>query len=492
MEERIGKHRVLRTLGQGGMGRVLLAESTGAGGFVRRVVLKQVKDIEDADLRRALLAEARVQATLVHRNIVPVLDLDEHQGEHFMVLEYVDGMDLRSLIARSGPIPWRLVLYLGLEIASALEYAHRRTDPSGALLELVHRDVSPANILLSWEGEVKLTDFGIAKTGAATEAGIIGNFAYMSPEQARGEGVDGRSDIYSLGVVLYEAITGRNPFRHKNDKVTLAAVRAAVFPTISDLLAPADLRAIIMQMMTPDRSLRFSNAARLREALIAVNQRIPDPGPAFARYLQSAYACAQGKQPALRRIVEAGRAFTRRLTGTASVSEPSDTIANPPRAMRFAAVLGAVSLSVLAAAAVWWGIGRHGVRPTEANDPSTATAPRLPAAATPIDPAAPPDPASPTSPTEPASPREPARTTPPVLTAKPASRRPATLSVNSIPWSTIRIDDRDAGHTPRLGLTLSPGKHRVRLRSAAGEERVRVVELKAGEDKKLTVLFSAP
>src|SRR5205085_1855956 len=145
---------------------VLLAEVAGAGGFARRVVLKVVRDELDESLKQALLEEARVTATLVHRNIVPVLDLHESGEQRLVVLEYIDGMDVRQLLAKVGPLPWPLAAFVGGEVAAALDYAHRR--------QIIHRDVSPANILVSWEGEVKLGDFGVAKVVGGPGAGRMG------------------------------------------------------------------------------------------------------------------------------------------------------------------------------------------------------------------------------------------------------------------------------------------------------------------------------
>jgi serine/threonine-protein kinase len=503
MKQRIGRFRVIRPLGEGGMGKVFLAESTAAGGFARRVVLKQVRDAADPGLRRALLDEARVQATLVHRNIVPVLDLEEHEGEHFMVLEHVDGVDLRKLLAL-GPVPWPLVLHIGMEIAAGLDYVHRRTDGAGKPLGLVHRDVSPANILCSWEGEVKLTDFGIAKPSDVRSFGIAGNAAYMAPEQAAGDPVDGGADQFSLGVVMYEALTGKNPFRRKTDRATLDALRSGVIPPISDLLAPAELRSVILWAMAPDRGLRHENAAKLREALVAVPKRVPDPGPAFARYLAQARARLEADRPPLQRLVEAGRAFTRRvgLTGQVSLEEADATIAALPRHVlrRRIAALAVLLGATGGVLGVWWGTKE---RPTPTATPSASPTPSPSASPSPT-PSPSPSASASASPSASPSPTpspsaSPSPTSPPTETTidfKPVvvrkAPRPGFLSVNSIPWSNVWLDDKPLGHTPRMHVAVPAGKHKVRLRSQAGDERVRTVEINPGRESKLTVMFSAP
>lgn len=478
-EDRIGKRRVIRALGEGGMGRVLLAEASGAGGFVRRVVLKQVRDPGDETLRRALLDEARVQATLVHRNIVPLLDLEEHEGEHYLVLEYIDGLDLRRLMELHPRLPWRWVVHLGSEIAAALDYAHRRTDATGAPLALVHRDVTPANILCSWEGEVKLTDFGVAQVGRGRDGLVVGNFAYVAPEQASGETVTPRADVYSLGVVLYEALTGLNPFRMKEDRLTLAAVRANAFAAIDEGLAPASLRALVRSMMARDQGARPASAAAVREALLQVEDRVVDPTPAFAAFLGGLRARAQVDRSRVAQLFEAGRAFTRRLRGKDPL-EHNDTIVDPrplPWVVKgFALVVG---LGVVAA--MGWGAWRRAHMRPPTQPTATSPAPAPPAA---IPPAPAPVAVAPLAPTAPA---------PPVM---PTPVRPiprtGTLSVNSVPWSEVWVDETHVGHTPRQHQPLSAGRHKVRLRTASGVERTRVVEIRAGREQKLTVLFADP
>ena len=494
MEQRIGKRRVIRTLGQGGMGRVLLAEATGAGGFVRLVVLKQVRDCEDADLRSALLDEARVQATLVHRNIVPVLDLEEHEGQHFVVLEYVDGMDLRGVVEASTKLSWQLVLYVGMEIAAALDYAHRRKDPSGAPLGLVHRDVTPPNILCSWEGEVKLTDFGVAQTGGAREGAVVGNFPYISPEQASAQPVDARADIYSLGVVLYEALTGTNPFRHKKDAVTLAAVRVGAFPPIPEALAPAQLRALITSMMATDRDARPPDAARLREAFVAIEGRLPDPVHTFAKLLLELRARTTLDGFSFQRLLAVGRALTRRLGSQVKVADARDTVAEAhPAGLGFPRwpLRAAIALLVLAVVvmSVKHALHHEVVPPTGdpvAGDPVPHPTPHVVGPTPAIVPVEPPaDAAAPQVVAEPP-------VKPPASRPAHTRKKPGFLSVNAIPWAEVWLDDSTFGHTPRLQVSVPAGHHRLRLRSHKGDERVRNIEIRPGQQSKVTVLFGDP
>jgi hypothetical protein len=461
MIERIGRYRVLGPVGEGGMGRVFLAEVTAAGGFQRRVVLKQVLDRSNDGMRRGLLDEARIQATLVHKNIVPVLDLVEHEGEHFVVLEHIDGLDLRRLLQLHGPLPWPFVLHIGLEIAAGLDYVHRRKSVDDVPLGLIHRDVTPANILCSWEGEVKLTDFGIAQTGSQ-QGDVAGNFAYVAPEQAAGGEIDATVDLYALGVVLHEALTGTRP-REGDHELT----------AIPDALAPVELRAAITNAMSRDPARRPQSAARLRESLLACPKQLVDTVPPFVRLLDELRPRLRDRSGLLR-LVEAGRSFTRRVLGTSTAAADTIVDRRPARPWPSFVLIG-VALACSIASALWWrarhrepvvaGATTHAVAP--ATSPPKAPV-ELPSAALPE--VAPDD-------------------------APPARRppaRPGTLSVNAIPWARLWIDDRALGHTPRLGISLVPGRHRVRLQTSRGDERQRSVEIRSGKESKLTVLFSEP
>jgi serine/threonine protein kinase len=464
------------------MGRVFLAESSAAGGFARRVVLKQVRDPGDEELRSGLLAEARLQAKLVHRNIVPVLDLEEHQGQHFIVLEHVDGIDLRRLMAGTRQLPWRLVVYIGMEIAAALDYAHRRTGPDGAPLGLVHHDVTPANILCSWEGEVRLTDFGIARAGDKQHQGLIGNLSYIAPEHAAGDPVDARGDIYSLGLVLYEALCGTNPFHRTGDDETVEAVRANVFSRLPEEVGPAPLRELIERCLARDPALRPESAARLREALVTIPDRLPDPVLEFGRFLHSKRPRNDVERAALKRLLNAGRALTRRLglSGPIAIGPaPNDTILDPPSRPRYGIAL------VLALGAVLiggWALSRR-------RDGGTTTAPTTTLKATPPTPT--PVAILPT-PTPPSTPTTPIVLEPEPIEAPAHAVKRGSLSVNAIPWANIWLDDHSLGHTPRLHVPVPAGKHRVRLRNAKGEERTRTIEIHAAQETKLSVVFADP
>ncbi|MBT8467465.1 MAG: serine/threonine protein kinase, partial [Deltaproteobacteria bacterium] len=230
-----GQYKLVRRLGVGGMAETFEAIRTGRGGFSQRVCLKVVLPFfrDRQDFRELFEREARLAAKLRHGNVVGVLDFGEIDGVTYMALELVDGVDLASLLdAQPGKrLAHEHVAFLGHELAAALEHAHdpRREGSVGDQEgnAIVHRDLSPSNVLVSKRGEVLLTDFGVAKaiTGTARQQSAVkGKVPYMSPEQLRAERVDGRADLFALGVVLFEALAGQRPFQGEHDPATIMRI----------------------------------------------------------------------------------------------------------------------------------------------------------------------------------------------------------------------------------------------------------------------------
>ncbi|MFK8000746.1 MAG: protein kinase [Polyangiales bacterium] len=276
-----GKYQLLELLARGGMAEVYKAKAHGVEGFEKILVIKRILEElgRNPDFVDMFINEAKIAVTLSHANIVQVFDLGRADETYFIAMEYVAGSDLATILRRSKkygkPIPAQLAVFVVSEIAKGLDYAHRRRDANMRPLFIVHRDVSPQNILVSYEGEVKLTDFGIAKARTTvadeTEAGVLkGKYAYMSPEQARGIDVDNRTDIFALGTVLYEALTGVNPFLTASTYETLQRVREG-FPSPIREVAPQlpdELIAIVEKAMSPDPDDRHQNAGLFYEDLI--------------------------------------------------------------------------------------------------------------------------------------------------------------------------------------------------------------------------------
>lgn len=274
-----GRYDVVRPLGAGGMGEVLLARQAGLPGFERLVVLKKILPhlSMDPEFLERFLDETRVTAALAHGNVVQVYEVGEVGGQYYMAMEWVDGMDLKEVLAllrsRGKRFPEHLALYTLIEVAKGLSYAHTRTDAGGNLLGIVHRDVSPANLLMAYDGQVKLTDFGVAKATMKTSLSLPGTLHgkvfYMSPEQVGGLDCDARSDIFSLGVVAYEMLAGRRPFEGDSDVAVIDAVRRCDPPSLHEAApwVPASLAAIVEKALARDRDLRWETMEDFQRAL---------------------------------------------------------------------------------------------------------------------------------------------------------------------------------------------------------------------------------
>ncbi len=291
MEQTFGRYRLLERLGEGGMAEVFKAKSFGVEGFEKVLVIKRIlpKLAAHPKFVDMFVHEAKLAVRLSHANIVQVFDLgrvDDPAGEatsYFIAMEYVPGLDLATLLARCRrqklQVPFGMAVFLAAEVAKALDHAHRRRDEHGRPLGIVHRDISPQNILLSWEGEVKVTDFGIAKAkdsiiedeAGDTRAGRVrGKLAYMSPEQAKAEPVDGRSDLFSLGTVLYEMLAGSNPFTAPTVFETARRVHASEYPPLELLRegTPRALTELVVKMLAKKPDDRFADAGKLHEHLL--------------------------------------------------------------------------------------------------------------------------------------------------------------------------------------------------------------------------------
>jgi serine/threonine-protein kinase len=277
---RLGRYEIVREIASGGMATVYLARVTGPAGFEGLFALKVIHPhlAGLAEFVSALLDEARIAARLRHPNVARTFDVGAEAGTHYLVLEYVEGSPLASVLRAAIDLEDRLDLRVACRIvadaAAGLHHAHELASPDGTPMGLVHRDVSPQNLLVSWTGGVVLLDFGIAKAagrlGQTTSAGTVkGKFAYMSPEQARGHAIDRRSDVYSLGLVLYEATTGKSALKREAEPETfLAAIESQVTPPerIRSGYPPA-LAAIVGRALAKDPSDRYQSADALRAAL---------------------------------------------------------------------------------------------------------------------------------------------------------------------------------------------------------------------------------
>lgn len=277
-----GKYTLFERIGRGGMADVFKARIQGPAGFERTFVVKRILPhlSDDPSFTKMFIDEAKIAAKLSHPNIIQVFELGAVDDEYFMSMEYVRGHDLaetmRTLWARVGPPRPELVAYVGREMCRALAYAHEFTSEDGQVLGMIHRDISPSNVMLSYDGAVKILDFGIAKALGGenaveeTKSGTLkGKFAYMAPEQTVSNEIDRRIDIFATGIVLHEILTGRRLFKGENDMQTIDRVRRCEVmpPSLFNPLCPPQLDQIVLQALAKNRDERYQSASEMADAL---------------------------------------------------------------------------------------------------------------------------------------------------------------------------------------------------------------------------------
>lgn len=277
----VGRYELVSRIGAGGMGEVFLARAVGAGGFEKEVVIKRVLPhlASDPGFVQRFIEEGKLVVRLRHAGIAQVLDMGEEDGVYFIAMEHVDGKDLGELVriaqAAGERMPIPLVVHLLVELLDALDYAHHAKDADGRALGVIHRDVSPSNVMIATTGEVKLLDFGIARATerlqSSTTGAIRGKYGYMSPQQAAGLELDARSDLFSLGVIAWELLTGERPFDGASDLLTLDRIRyhdpgplRAKAPDV-----PEDLAAVVERLLAKNPDDRFASADEAARALRA-------------------------------------------------------------------------------------------------------------------------------------------------------------------------------------------------------------------------------
>jgi serine/threonine protein kinase len=294
-----GPYRLLQRIAVGGMAEVFRAKRTGVEGFEKVVAVKRILPhlSDNKEFVDMFIDEAKMVAGLTHPNIVQIFDLGKIDRTYFIAMDYVHGRDLRTIMRRGREkglrIPLDLSLLVVSRVCSALEFAHRKKDERGVPMKIVHRDVSPQNILISFEGEVKLTDFGIAK--AATKATITdsgalrGKLLYMSPEQAWGKPMDRRSDVFSLGIVFYEMVTDQKPFLATSEMSILETVRECrvVPPSQVNPRVPEKLERVLLKALARDVDERYQDAAEMyRDLERVLHERQPPTSAELTRFME--------------------------------------------------------------------------------------------------------------------------------------------------------------------------------------------------------------
>jgi hypothetical protein len=483
---RFGRYELLRRIGRGGMAEVFLARYVGPQGFEKRLVIKRVLPAYSSDRRflKLFFEEARTHVSLSHGNLVPVFDFGRVGNAYFIAMEEVRGCDLGTLLAagtkRGKKLPPLLVAHIGIEVCRGLAYVHRRG--------FVHRDVSPRNVLLSADGEVKLSDFGVALAAANDAApGVRGTLAYMAPEQARGERADGRADLFALGMVLAEALLGRRVRAYGDQNEALAAARAGK-PVVVD----GPLGAVIHRATIPEAAERWQDAEAM---LVALEEEAAALGRAGAAAARELAACIADWLP-LAVAAEGARVEDDAAPGTAEtvgeetyfrdresasfVDEVLDG-AGVPRARRAGAWMAAAAVVVVAGALVAGSV----VQSAHRHASTTAIVPTTPA----------PTPTLHEPPPSGATVRSPAPSVtvaPPAVRRAPVARKPTgsgTLSIHCTPWCIPSIDDQVRGGDGRNHRFVLPaGVHRVSVRRL-DDHAERTVELGDGQSQTIDFTF---
>jgi serine/threonine protein kinase len=362
--ERYGSYRVYEQLGKGGMATVHRAEQDTPQG-VRQVALKRLVPTLDRRSVALFLDEARLVRYLHHRNIPIAYDSGRVFGTYFIAMEYIPGRTLKELIAQSativGPVPQAIVLNLAAQLCDALDYAHNRCDDQGKPLGIIHRDVTPANIILAPDGVLKLVDFGLAKASGAKEpsvAGVIkGKLGYVAPEYTRGE-IDHRADLWAVGIIMYELLTGgRQLFEGPNAVDTISRVRALPIPrpSMANPTVHGDVDDIVMAALERDPRRRWGTAADMRDRIRAVSEQLGELASdrRTIDWVNWAFDQKQGRAVQLTPMMPMPV-----YTATAAPEAIAAPAATPPR-RKLGLVLTVTALLVLVLAAVAWALTHY-------------------------------------------------------------------------------------------------------------------------------------
>ncbi|MGC3997378.1 MAG: serine/threonine-protein kinase [Anaeromyxobacter sp.] len=478
-----GRWLLLERIAVGGMAEVFLAVEQGDPSG-RLYALKRILPTlgEDGEFITMFLDEARLVAQLSHPAILPVHELGKQGTGYYIAMDYVAGRDLRTVLersrARAEPLPVPLAAYIALRVADALDHAHRKRDAGGVDLRIVHRDVSPANILLGYDGSVRVIDFGIAQAALRThkqDTALRGKFGYMSPEMVRGLPVDRRSDVFALGVVLHEMLTGERLFTGRSELATLERVRSVEVlpPSRRRPEVPAGLDAVVLRALAREPEGRFPWAGELAQALAPFAAVGPEPlePPALARHMARTFpAEIRAELDRLERLggetfraaAEAGLEAAQERTQVVAFSREAllpglegllpaavrETFRAPPRqASRRTALLALVAaVGVVALSAVLGAARQPAERPAARSGPPAVAAGGR------------------------GDPRK--------------QGAPGMLVIQAESAAVLRVDGVERAPALAAGerrvLTVAPGGHRVELRTRDGRQVAATVEVSAG------------
>ena len=478
-------YELIKKIAAGGMGEVFIARRTGAGDFEKRVALKLLLPhlASVPRLVQDFHAEARLAARMHHPNIVEIFDVGEADGRPFIAMQLVDGVTLsrllREVTKRGDRLPLPIARLIGTGLCEALSYAHALTDAQGQPLRVVHRDVTPGNVLVSRNGAVLLTDFGIARVrdGSLTDPGVLrGKAAYLAPEQVLYDApIDARADIYSAGLTLFEALTGTNPYRRESMNDAVLAVKEGKLPRLETLrsdLTPG-LAAALHRALARKPEARFAVAKEFRAALAdGPVATAPELADFVLRYcadsLTQPLQPAEPSGPATRSVVM--------VTPTQLHLPPRADAVHRGRAL-VAVAVGALAL--LAVGGSWWLFNSEPI-PFPVVQP--APAPPVVVSA-PVQVEVEPEPEPVSAPPPPL--KRPVKRAP----APPPQMRVGYLTADASPWAEVLLSGRVIDRTPFVRYPLPVGKHTLVFRGPSGEIRERAVSVVEGKTTSVRVDF---
>ena len=533
-----GKYTLLAKLGHGGMAEVFLALLTGPGGFRKLVVVKRthVHLLDEPGFTDMFLDEARLAARLSHPNVVQTHEVAVEGVRPYLAMEYLEGQPLNRILGRvrreGRRVPYPMLAHMFLGVLDGLHYAHTLRDYDGAELQVVHRDVSPHNLFVTYQGAIKVLDFGVAKAaGRIVESKtgeMKGKLAYSPPDQAVGLELDARADVWSCGVILWQATTNQALFRADNDMATIHNVMSKEVPPLASLDrdVPDKFAEAVDRALVRDRDARWNSAAAMRRCLAEyLSEARPVPTRTDVEELVAALFFEE--RDAHRRIIEealSGEApsitglqplisSTPSTTNT-TVEEIEQVRSRQRRRKRRMVVIAAIAFGLLVGTTV--PLVLHLVRPTSAPTPVAVPAPAPVPATAPLPAAVAPPPPPPVVAEVPESPPPPEAEAAPPVTPKPAprpARRPRTadrasrsastaaaataasapgrsasrgkLTLDTTPWSEVLLDGKKLGTTPLIEVSLPVGEHTLQLQNPErGLKKSYRVSIKAGQTTK--------
>jgi len=521
--ERFGQYILLEKVGSGGMAELFKAKKLGIEGFERVLAIKRILPhlSSDEEFIDMFIAEAKLVARLSHKNITQVYDFGKIEQNYFIAMEYIRGKDLRGILKRCKEknikflVP--LSVFIAKEVASALSYAHRQKDSTGKNLNIIHRDVSPQNILISYEGDVKVVDFGIAKAGAhsKTTTGVLkGKLSYMSPEQAWGKPIDHRSDIFSLGIVLYEMLTGERLFRGDSEINTLERVREAKVeppPSSINVDMPSTLEAKLLKALSKEVTERYQNASDMEADLgeILFELLHVDPTTSLKKFMHDLFKAeieeehkSEMEEETINIPVEQETVAVEPKSHRAEATKPRPSLktsAPKKRKMYPYAIAASFVVVLIIAAFVFWSKTPSLVGQPVGIDSQQAVEPKNNAA----------EPNSGNTEVKSSEPLDSRANSTVVVNDKNEQRilKPQTdgqqskmqktaqeeneggLTINAMPWANVYIDGKPYGTTPKTIEEIKVGTHKVRLENPNFSVWETSINISRGEITKVSYKF---